>query len=181
MHEYVTKAFILSTEPAGEANLRITMFTQSSGKVVALARSARKPKAKLTAHLQPLSISRVRLVERKGVQVVDAMRISTSSESTSTSMEDMQKMIALLGVAQLIDKMTDLYHPDPELWALIENGALASASTLKILGFDPAHARCRFCDAGKPSHFLIKDSEFVCDSCFTASLKAEHKERVVVQ
>jgi DNA repair protein RecO len=65
MHEYVTKAFILSTEPAGEANLRVTMFTQSSGKVVALARSARKPKAKLTAHLQPLSISRVRL-RKKG-------------------------------------------------------------------------------------------------------------------
>jgi recombinational DNA repair protein (RecF pathway) len=181
MHEYVTKAFILSTEPAGEANLRVTMFTQSSGKVVALARSARKPKAKLTAHLQPLSISRVRLVERKGVQVVDAMKISTSNEYTSMSADWASRMIALLGVAQLIDKMTDLYHPDPELWALIESGSLASASTLKILGFDPAHARCRDCNTSNPSHFLIKDAEYLCNSCFTPSAKSANKERVVVQ
>lgn len=181
MHEYVTKAFVLSTEPAGEANLRVTFFTEKNGKIVALARSARKPTAKLAAHLQPLSLVRIRLVERKGVQVVDAMRIAPRHVSAGTSGEEVSNIIALLGVVRLIDKMTDVYHPDTELWNLIEKGSLASAATLKILGFDPAYAHCRHCNAGNPAHFLIGDAEYVCANCFTPAERARSSERVVVQ
>lgn len=181
MHEYVTRAFILATEPAGEANLRVTMFTEKNGKVVALARSARKPKAKLAAHLQPLSFSQVRLVERKGVQVVDAMKIGASSNDAGAESDAVHKMIALLGVARLIDQMTDLYHPDRELWQLLEQGNIASAATLKVLGFDPAHAHCRSCNSSSPAHFLIQDAEYLCANCFTPAEMARARERVVVQ
>ncbi len=159
MQEHVTKAFVLDVEPVNEADLRVHLFTQELGRVVALAKSARKPSGKLAAHLQPLSIATVRIVERKGMQVVDSL---TDERAVSLGAREVQELVS---VANLLKQMTDVYHPDPELWQLIEKQKLASAATLRILGFDPAHAQCATCGAGKPKHFLIRNTSYSCTSC----------------
>ncbi len=169
MQEYVTQAFVLDAQPAGEYDLRIQLFTQRLGRVIVFARAARKAHSKLAAHLQPLSIVTVRLVERRGMQVVDALAIEKYVGT------DMRATQALVEVAGLISAMTDLYHPDDEVWNLIETRRLASAATLRVLGFDPAHARCGECEKERPEHFIIRTTSYLCANCKQRSMAARNR------
>ncbi len=165
MQEHSTSGFVLDIEPSGESDLRVHLFTKSLGRVVALARSARKPTSKLAGHIQPLSLVTVRLVERRGMQLVDALAISTINELASASDKKIQKTTTQIGVAHLILKMTDLHQPDAALWQLIEKGDLATAQLLRVLGFDPLHSHCSQCNKSQPEHFLIRESIYMCSAC----------------
>jgi DNA repair protein RecO (recombination protein O) len=165
MQEHTTEAFVLDVEAIGEADLRVHLFTKNLGRVIARAKSARKPSAKLAAHLQPLSLTTVRLIERQGMQVVDALVREQHSGFVASGAD----VRATVGVAHLIRSMTDLHQPDTQLWALFEKQKLASAATLKILGFDPAHARCTHCGKAKPEHFVIHSAEYMCQNCLRQS------------
>lgn len=171
MQEYITKAFVLRVEHAGESDLRIHLYTEKHGRVVALARAARKQKGRLTGHLQPLSYVRVRIVERKGSQIVDALCLRSPSAILAVS-----ERIAELAVADLIVKMTTTQQRDPELWHALYTTGFTSAAVLKALGFDAIHARCAHCGATKPKHFVIASAEYICASC----LKTYARNREVV-
>lgn len=171
MQEHVTKAFILSSDPVGEADLRIHFFTETQGRLAALAKSARKPTAKLTAHLQPFSLVQVRLVERRGVHVADALSIRRAPD-------DPNLLRQFVGIAKLIASLTDLHHPDPELWQLIEQGSVASPAMLRVLGFDPAHARCFSCGKTHPEHFTLDHAAYLCAACLRRM--ADRDRQVVV-
>lgn len=171
MQEYVTKSFVLRVEPAGESDLRIHLYTELHGRIVALARAARKQKGRLAGHLQPLGYVQVRIVERKGAQIVDALSLrGVRPEKT------IQERMAELGVADLIMKMTTIGHSDRDLWQALRLRGFTSAAVLKALGFDAAHARCAHCGASAPKHFVIASAEYICDPC----LHRYAREREVV-
>lgn len=173
VQEYITKAFVLHAEHSGEADLRIHLFTEKQGHLVALARAARKPMGKLAGHLQPLSYVQVRVVERKGAQIVDALCLRRASSEEPGTMSD---RIAELGVAHLVMRMTALHQPDHELWKALRSRGFISAEVLKALGFDATHARCAQCSAPQPRHFVIASAEYVCATC----LKRYARPREVV-
>ena len=172
MQERVTLALVLSFEQTGERDGRVVLYTEHDGKVVARARSLYAPRAKLVSHLQPGTISLVRLVEKKGVQIVDALvqkRLIAGSTETI-------KAVEYLAILTMLAELTHPNQPDPALWRVIEQGRLASRELLRILGFDAAHAQCQGCEKLQPSYFLLRDLSYICKGCFSA-LK---NQRVVV-
>lgn len=61
-HLYTTRALILGSTAVGEANRLADLFTESHGRLRAMARSVRNEKSKLRYHLEPLRFSTVSLV-----------------------------------------------------------------------------------------------------------------------
>jgi len=167
MQEYVTQAFVLDIEPAGEYDARVFLFTKEIGRVVARAKSLRKIHSKLAGHLQPLVISTVRLVEKNGFQVVDAML----ERDVKKGLEPKQ-VRELIEVSRLIREMTSVEQSEPELWSLLEDGDILSKRFLKVMGFDPEHAVCNSCDAKSPSSFILKDAMYLCRNCLTTTNRA---------
>ena len=157
MQEYATPAIVLDIVDTGESDARVFLFTKAVGRVAARARSLRKIISKLAGHLQPGNIVEVRLVEKKGFQVTDALKVRPVAATSN-----MRETIAIL---QMIKQYAQDYHPDQALWDLIERGELYGRPFLTALGFDPEHARCSRCEKIRPSYFIIKDTVYQCRDC----------------
>ena len=169
MQEYSTLGFILSVEQTGECDGRVTLFTRELGKITARAKSLYKSVSKLAAHVQPLTLARVRLVGKRGIQLTDAL-IEKRHINPDT---DPPIAIELLSVVRLISALTHPHQPDEQLWQLIISGQLVSRELLRVLGFDPAHARCHNCQGMQPAHFLLRETVYLCKNCFKKTINAQ--------
>lgn len=154
MQEYFTEAIVLDREPSGELDFRISFFTKRFGKLVAKAKSARKITSKLSGHLTPGSVADVRLIEKNGLQVVDA--IKSGAVSAQVDLHCLNKILADA-------------EPDQILWQKVLLGSLDWGEILTILGWDPKFALCSVCAAPKPEAFSIGGQEFFCHHCSLGS------------
>jgi recombinational DNA repair protein (RecF pathway) len=159
MREYVGEAVVLSSDPNGDLDSRVALFTKEHGKLTAKAKSARKVTSKLAGHLQPGNVVRVRLVEKHGLQVADALKQSV----LGVSPPDLFRLNALLGEAQ----------PEQQLWELLVNGQWSWSKVLRVLGWDPAGAQCRGCGKASPSFFSPATQDFFCDACASKTRPGE--------
>lgn len=70
---YATEGIVLKKLDIGEADVLYALYTKDFGKVVARAQGIRKNGAKLRGHLEPLSLSAVRLISaRNGEKLIGA-------------------------------------------------------------------------------------------------------------
>lgn len=77
-HIYHTEAIIIRSEPAGEANKRVWLFTEELGLVVATVQGVRKATAKLQGHLSDYSVIAADIIKGKSVwRLVSAHSITT--------------------------------------------------------------------------------------------------------
>ena len=150
MQEYSTEAIVLDKEPNGDLDARIVLFTKQFGKLVGKAKSARKITSKLAGHLEPGNLVQARLVEKSGLQVVDALK----KDRLPNSPPDLYFLGRLLADAQ----------PEPDLWDSLVRGTFSLREALKVLGWDPDHASCATCGKGA-SAFHTKNQEFFCSAC----------------
>jgi len=170
MQEIDTQAVVLARYPSGEKSDLIMLYTKELGLVRAVARSSRDLKSKLSAHLEPLNLSTIRLVKKNQFTITDALaqknyrRLIQSSNLSPE--EKLQRLRELLGIFRLIGEIAAEEQPDNELWALLEAGKVFSKSILKVLGLDPDHATCDKCEATRPAHFLINEGYYLCQKCF---------------
>lgn len=124
MQEYATPAFVLDVQPAGEYDARVFLFTKELGRVTARAKSIRKINSKLAGHLQPLMLSTVRLVEKHGFQVVDALMLRDLRKGVEP-----KNIRELLEVARTIYETTSEHLREPALWSLLEDGDILNRRT----------------------------------------------------
>jgi recombinational DNA repair protein (RecF pathway) len=148
MQEYVTDAIVLKKDPLGDLDGRYTLFTKRFGKIGAKAKSSRKITSKLASHLEPGTITKVRFIETKGTQLIDAL----ASGRLAISIGDLHFLSQLMPDAE----------PEPALWELLTTGGFSWAKALAILGWDPDGAECVVCGAKKPLMFYITRQEFYC-------------------
>jgi recombinational DNA repair protein (RecF pathway) len=148
MQEYVTDAIVLKKDPLGDLDGRYTLFTKRFGRIMAKAKSSRKITSKLAPHLEPGIVAKVRFIETKGTQLIDALK----SGHVALSLSDLHFLSQLLPDAE----------PEPALWELLTGGNFTWATALAILGWDPADAECVECGARQPSYFYIARQEFYC-------------------
>jgi recombinational DNA repair protein (RecF pathway) len=148
MQEYVTDAIVLKKDPLGDLDGRYTLFTKRFGRIMAKAKSSRKITSKLAPHLEPGIVAKVRFIETKGTQLIDALK----SGQVALSLGDLHFLSQLLPDAE----------PEPALWELLTGGTFTWAAALAILGWDPADAECVDCGARQPSYFYIARQEFYC-------------------
>jgi recombinational DNA repair protein (RecF pathway) len=153
MLEQVTQAIVLDKECTTDAHVRVHLFTKDAGKIVAKAVSARKITSKLGAHLEPLSVSTVRFVQKNHLpMLIDALRF------------DKLPLTSLLN-ARIVRELAPEWEPDEELWeALSAKVPLTPSTMLAILGYDPTFAACEWC-GGSPDYFSFRTQLFLCVRC----------------
>lgn len=145
----MSEAVVLNAYPNGDTDSRVSLLTKRFGKLVAKVKSAKKITSKLAGHLQPGDLSRVRLVEKGGLQAADALKIS--------------RLNASLLDLYLLDRMLHEAEPDPELWQVV-TGKWDWSRILRILGWDPVEAVCSTC-GNKPEYFYPENQDFFCRQC----------------
>lgn len=158
MREYVSDAIVLDREGIGEADARVVFYTEKLGRVAARATSARRINSKLSAHLEPGLMVRVRFVEKRGAenggirfQVTDALGRTRPPFAPAVL-----RLVAELGAEG---------EPDPALWHALARGRATVREALALLGFDPRHAVCEACGAPAPSRFSPRRAEYFCEAC----------------
>ena len=150
MQEYFSDAIVLDRLANGDLDSRVIFFTKKFGKLVAKAKSARKITSKLSAHLEPGNLIQLRLIEKNGLQIVDALKMSRLTMSP----QELYLVSELLAEAE----------PESGIWELCAREKFSWQEALKILGWDPMLAHCSDC-SGKALSFHITSQEFFCGSC----------------
>src|SRR3989344_7159541 len=152
MQEIVTDAIVLDREPAGESDARLFLYTRARGSIAVRAIGARKIVSKLSSHLEPGSSIRCRLVGNGGFHLADAL--------VSRRLPLTIERVRLFQFLRTVLLPNDF---DECLWELLEQEPPAHfRSVLSCIGFDPEHAHCFFCGAGKPPLLATNDPRFFC-------------------
>jgi recombinational DNA repair protein (RecF pathway) len=158
MQEYVTDAIVLKKDPLGDLDGRYTLFTKRFGRIMAKAKSSRKITSKLAPHLEPGIVAKVRFIETKGTQLIDALKSG--------------RLALPLGDLHFLSQLLPDAEPEPALWELLTSENFTWAAALAILGWDPADAECVTCGARQPSYFYIARQEFYCHTHGVGASKA---------
>jgi DNA repair protein RecO len=163
MLEYVNEAITLDRMDLGEQDFRVFLFTKDFGKVVAKIKSGRKITSKLNSHTEALNLATVRIVDKNSPQLIDALNIKKGAPGK-----------IIFKILSLIKEISPENQPEPELWdflvSLLDREAEEKdfIEVLKILGFDPMHAKCNNCFKGSPDFFSVKDLTFYCKNCYSS-------------
>lgn len=154
MQEYVTNALVLRKDTLGDLDGRYTLFTERFGKVIGKAKSSRKITSKLAPHLEPGMVSKVRVLETKGTQLIDALKS--------------ERLIMSLNSLHALNQLLPEGEPEPLLWEMVAGNDLSWKKILSVLGWDPEGAQCALCGGnarGPANFFYIPRQEFYCRAC----------------
>lgn len=152
MKEYATEAIVLNKEPQGELDSRVFLFTEALGKISAKVKSGRRITSKLSPHLEPLNIIQLRLIEKNGFQVADAVAVA-------------KLPVTSLNILRLLNGALMDGHQDYELWAMLRRGLLTARKAVGLLGFDSEYALCTNCAEKGPGYFSVSESAYYCRGC----------------
>ncbi|MDO8664855.1 MAG: recombination protein O N-terminal domain-containing protein [Candidatus Liptonbacteria bacterium] len=158
MNEYLSEAVVLDRLPNGDLNGRVVFLTKRFGKLVGRVKSIRKITSKLSGHLQPGNLVQLRMIEKNGLQVVDALKKSRLSfygePSRTISLAELRFLGELLAEAE----------PEFAIWEMLVSGRFSWNMALKMLGWDPDFASCAVCQ-GIADVFHPRTQEFFCKNC----------------
>jgi DNA repair protein RecO (recombination protein O) len=154
--DYQVEGIVVRHAETGERDRIITLFTRDEGKLVFIARGARKPGSSLGPCVQMLTRGRFQCVRRRALHlIVQAAAI----DSYATLKGDLWGMACGLYLAELVEAATVEGAPNQELFDLMgETLELADRSganevllrffelrLLQQLGFCPSLRRCVNC------------------------------------
>ena len=110
-------AIVLRTYPMREADLLVTLFTRTEGKVRGVARSAKKSKRRFGGALEPLTYVRAFYDEREGQELtrLDSCDVLESPLATEVSYP---RAVALGHVAELLDELLPDREPNDAVFRL---------------------------------------------------------------
>ncbi len=99
-----SEAIVLRTYLLREADLLVTLFTRTEGKVKGVARSAKKSRRRFGAALEPLTLVRVYYDDREGKELcrLDSCEIL---ESPFAAELDYPRIVALEHIAETLDEL----------------------------------------------------------------------------
>src|SRR3989344_1742953 len=144
MREYLSEAVVLRLEPQGVQDGRAYLFTKKFGKLTARVKSLRKITSKLAGHLQVGHTARVRLIEKRGLQLTDALKTGRVG-APPPALLVLEKILAEAG-------------PDKEVWQILQAEQFSWLRMLRVLGWDPTRAVCGICRR-PPQAFDLSRSE----------------------
>jgi DNA repair protein RecO (recombination protein O) len=192
-----THALVLKRTEYGDADLVLSLFTETFGKISALARSARKSTRRFGGALEAMHTLELGLEERPTSELFSLRdaRIAVPRMGLTSSLERLEAAgRALAWVRSAAPART----PEPELWAEInalldrlaakdgdaEPARLLAASGLRILaalGWGLDFERCvrcgKECSAGQPALIDPGKGGLVCRSCGGARQRLDAERR----
>ncbi|MBI2866103.1 MAG: DNA repair protein RecO [Chloroflexi bacterium] len=158
-HSYKAEALVLRRARVGEADLLLTLFTPTEGKVRAMARGAVRPGSKLGGHLDMLMRSSLLLALPRsgGTDIVAQAHTIHSYLPLRHSLEDIGRGLYL---AELVDRFLPERLSQPQVYFLLlhalhrlvagDGDAVVrhfEAQLLGLLGYRPELYHCLACHA----------------------------------
>lgn len=188
------RAFILRSEPFREYDVRLSLYGERHGKLMAVARGARRAGAKHLGHLEPLNRVEVMIAVGKAFDKLAVARLIEARPK----MRERLDVIAICGaLADTVDLLTKpgasdsgIYHLLAELQNTLltfqsapspERGRLVLAASydrlMRELGYAISFDRCVRCaqDLHEPVWLAPRAGGLACEDC-TRSLKREHSD-----
>jgi DNA repair protein RecO (recombination protein O) len=153
-----TLAIVLRVVDFSETSCVVTLFTENFGKIGALAKGARRPKSPFDSALDLLAVCRIVFIDKSG-DVLDLLTEARLERRFRSASRDLSRLYAGFYVAELLQELTDLGDPHPELYrraddtllALDRDGPVAETvlsfevTALRLLGYLPALEACVAC------------------------------------
>jgi DNA repair protein RecO (recombination protein O) len=153
-----SEAIVLRTYPVHEADLLVTAFTRSEGKVKGVAKSAKKSRRRFGGSLEPLTCVKFYWEDRERQELarIDSCDVLLSPLSTEV---DYPRAIALGHIAEMLDELL----PDREAndtvfrlaWSVLQNLPPTNIWMpityfdlwmVRLMGFLPEFDRCIVCE-----------------------------------
>ena len=175
---YKEQGVVLSRIKLGEADRIVTILTQGSGKVRAVAKGIRRTKSKFGARLEPFT--HVSLMLYRGRGALDTVAQAEIISSFRPLREDLALLTAGETMLEATDKVSEDHERNVRLFMLLLSGlrslelmpvdpaAVAESFLLKLLslsGFHPSLSACAVCGAKNPDLFSAGQGGAVCVAC----------------
>jgi DNA repair protein RecO (recombination protein O) len=185
---YKEQGVVLRSVKLGEADKIVTVMTQGSGKVRAVAKGIRKTTSRFGARLEPFT--HVSLLCYRGRGSLDTVTQVEIIASHPHLRADLALFAAGETMLEAVDKVAEEHERNVRLALLLLSGmraldarpqdpaAVAESFLLKMLslsGFHPALTACANCGARDPELFDAGQGGAVCPSC--AEPGAAHASR----
>jgi DNA repair protein RecO (recombination protein O) len=172
-----SEAIVLRTYPLREADLLVTLFTRSEGKVKGIARSAKKSKRRFGGALEPLTLVRAHYDDREGQELarLDSCDILESPLSTAI---DYPRVVALEHVAETLDELLPDREANDAIFRLavsvllqLQSGSIWMPLTyfqlwlVRLIGFLPELDACMACGAalnGSGAYYHVLADGLMC-------------------
>ena len=156
-----TSAIVLRVVDFSETSCVVTLFTEDFGKIGALAKGARRPKGPFDSALDLLAVCRIVFIH-KSSDTLDLLTEAKLERRFRAATRELSRLYAGYYVAELLNELTDLGDPHPDLYreadrtlqALDQNAPVPDTVlrfevlTLRLLGVLPSLDACAAC--GKP-------------------------------
>ena len=176
-----TQAITLKSLKWGEADRIVTLYARQLGKIRAVARGARRPKSRMGAALEPLTLCDLNLFEKSGDTLYRVSQVDLI-EPFVIFREDLTMMAAAARMANVVGAVTPDGDPDPNLFETLEQGLRSLVTSddpaltallfqirlLGLTGFRPQTDHCAACGKTK----VIQEPQFspasgglVCVTC----------------
>jgi DNA repair protein RecO (recombination protein O) len=153
-----TSAIVLRVVDFSETSCVVTLFTEHFGKIGALAKGARRPKGPFDSALDLLAVCRIVFIH-KSSESLDLLTEARLERRFRSAARDLSRLYAGYYVAELLQDLTDLGDPHPDVYHEADRALLRldregsvpdtvlsfEVTLLRLLGFLPALAACAIC------------------------------------
>ena len=155
---YQTEALIIRKTKLGEADRILTLYTPHLGKTQAVAKGVRRPRSKMSGHLELLTHSLISLARGRNLDTVTNTRTITAFLPLKS---DLWRGACALYTAELVDKFTPDHAENQLIFQLLRSTWLELCRTdnhelvlrsfelhlLKAVGYRPELGHCVSCGA----------------------------------
>lgn len=175
---YKEQGVVLRSVKLGEADKIVTIMTQGSGKVRAVAKGIRKTTSRFGARLEPFT--HVSLMAYRGRGSLDTVTQAEIIAAHRPVREDLGLFAAGETMLEAVDKVSEEHERNVRLFLLLLQGlraletrpadpaAVTESFLLKLLslsGFHPSLTACAVCGSAAPQRFSSAQGGAVCGSC----------------
>jgi DNA repair protein RecO (recombination protein O) len=175
---YKEQGIVLRAIKLGEADKIVSILTQGSGKIRAVAKGVRRTNSKFGGRLEPLTHVSLLLYKGRNLDTITQAEIVTSFR---TIRGDFELIAAGETMLEAVDKVAEEYERNVRLFLLLLSGlralearprdaaAVAESLLLKLLslsGFRPSLSACAVCGSPGPhGWFSAGQGGVVCQGC----------------
>ncbi|MFD1363025.1 DNA repair protein RecO [Lentibacillus salinarum] len=171
------QGIVMKTQDYGETHKIVTLFSNKSGKISAIARGAKKPKSRMAAITQPFVYGVFFVYLNSGLSTIQQGDLTHSFRHIR---EDIIKTAYASYIVELTDKLTDSHSPDhylfDQLYRTLDWIAENEEADIPIMmyelklfnkgGFAPTVDKCVHCSGtDKPFAFSIAEGGLLCSRC----------------
>jgi DNA repair protein RecO (recombination protein O) len=178
---YPEQGIILRTMRLGEADRIVTIFSQGSGKIRAVAKGVRKTKSRFGGRLEPFSHVDVLLYRGRDLDIVTQCETITSFRAVR---EDYERFTAGEAILEATDRVAEERERNVRQFMLLLGALRALAGgedaasvvdayllrSASLAGFRPHLRACASCGRPGPhARFSVAQGGLVCDTCRNAT------------